>query len=293
MRYQWIVVAVLSAAISYVTATHMVGKSETASGQTERESTIDRIKRTKILRCGYVPYNPLIIIDPKTNEISGIGADVHKRIAEMLGAKVEWVAEVTWSTYIEDLRTGRYDMLCDMDFTFPPYVGVLSTNLPVLYTIATAWVRPEDAPRFQNQPVEVFNSPDITVSAVDGTMPLEIARHDFPKAKLFGMPALNDYMLNLTNVADKKADVTFVEKVFGEQFLKANPGKLVNVTPEDRPLRVYAYSIPTLPWDTKTKDAMESAISYMVNNGEIDQIIRKYGAEKGYFVASPTYRAVR
>lgn len=291
MRFQFLAVTLLSAAVAYVTTTHFSVKS--ASTETERESTIDRIKRTKTLRCGYVPYNPLIIKDPKTGEISGIGADIHKRIADMLGAKVEWAAEVSWSTYIEDLRTSRFDMLCNLDLTFPPYVGTLSTNLPVLYTIATAWVRPEDAPRFLGKPADVFNSPDITVSAVDGTMPLEITRHDFPQAKIFGMPPLTDYMFNLMNVADKKADVTFVEKVFGEQFLKANPGKLVNVTPEDKPLRVYAYSIPTLPGDTKTKEAMESAISYMVNNGEIDQIIRKYGAEKGYYVASQPYRPVR
>ncbi|MDD3182068.1 MAG: transporter substrate-binding domain-containing protein [Alphaproteobacteria bacterium] len=293
MRYQFLAVAILSAAISYITATHFAAKTASTSTETERESTIDRIKRTKTLRCGYVPYNPLIIKDLQTGEISGIGADIHTRIADMLGAKIEWTAEASWTNYIEDLRTGRYDMICDLDLNFPAYVGTLSTNLPVLYTIATAWVRPEDAPRFLDKPAEVFNSPDITVSAVDGTMPLEIARHDFPQAKILGMPPLTDYMFNLINVADKKADVTFVEKVFAEQFLKANPGKLVNVTPEDKPLRVYAYSIPTLPGDTKMKDAMESAISYMVNNGEIDQIIRKYGAENGYFVSLQPYRAVR
>ncbi|MDD2324897.1 MAG: transporter substrate-binding domain-containing protein [Alphaproteobacteria bacterium] len=293
MRYQIILIALLSVVISYVTATHVAVKASSRAVTVERESTLDRIMRTKTIRCGYVPYSPLILRDSITGEVSGIGADIHKRIAEMLGAKIEWTAETSWSTYIEDIRAGRYDMICNLDLNFPAYVGNLSTNLPVLYTIATAWVRPEDAARFLDKPVEQFNSPDITISAVDGTMPLEIARHDFPKAKILGMPSMTDYMFNLINVADKKADVTFVEKVFAEQFLKANPGKLINVTPPDRPLRVYAYSIPTLPGDTKMKEAMESAISYMVNNGEIDQIIRKYGAENGYYVSLQPYRPVR
>lgn len=294
MRYSLLVSALVALAVSYGTASYLVAHGAAVAPQAERENTLDRIVRTKTLRCGYIVYDPLITKDPTTGEIAGIGAAIHKRIAEMLGAKVEWTAEASWPTYIQDMVSGRYDMLCDLDFTFPAYVGKMTTNLPVFYTIATAWVRPENVARFKDKPAdEAFNVPDVTVSAVDGTMPLEVARHDFPKAKILGMPPMTDYTFNLINVADKKADVTFVEKIFGEKFIKAHPGALVNVTPPDRPLRVYAYSIPTLPGDVKMKAAMESAISYMVNNGEIDQILRKYGAENGYFVAEQTYRAVR
>lgn len=294
MRHPILLASFLAAVISYGVASYVAPHAQSQDASLQRPSTLDRILKTKTLRCGYVPFDPLIVKDPQTGEISGIGADIHKRIADILGAKIEWTAEASWSTYIQDLKSGRYDMLCDMDFTFPAYVGHLATNLPVFYTIATAWVRPEDAPRFAGKSAEeAFNSPEITVSAIDGTMPLEIARHDFPKAKILGMPPLTDYTFNLINVVDKKADVTFVEKIFAEQFLRNHPGALVNVTPTDRPLRVYAYSVPTLPGDTKMKEAMESALFYMINNGEIDAILRKYGAEKGYFVAEQPYRPVR
>ena len=75
----------------------------------------------------------------------------------------------TVKTYLEDLKMGRYDMLCDMDFWFPPYSAQLATNTPVLYTIVSGWARPENAERFLNKPLDQFNSENVTISAIDGT----------------------------------------------------------------------------------------------------------------------------
>jgi hypothetical protein len=123
-------------------------------------------------------------------------------------------------------------------------------------------------------------------------MPSVLAAHDFPKAKLLSLPAMTDYTFNLTNVVAYKADITFVENVFAQTFLKTDPGTLVNVTP-DAPLRVYAYSIPTLPGDVKMRATMESIIGYMLDNGIIDTIVRKYGAEQSYYIADRARRPVK
>lgn len=288
-----ILLSMVSAAlVAYlvVVFAHVPGKM-TERGHVNQD-TLDRILSSKTLRCGYVPYNPLIIKDANTGAITGIGADIHERIAQMLGVKIAWTSETTWSTYIQDLKAKRYDMLCDMDFMFPPYVTHLATNLPILYTMVTAWMRPEEAAKYLDQPLQQFNSPDITVSAIDGTLPMVITQDYFPKAKILGMPNTTDYTFNLLNVVHKKANVTFVEKIFGEKYLKAHPGQLVNVTPKT-PIQVYAYTIPTLPEEVRLRTAIENIIGYMLNNGEIDAIVRKYEAENGYYVAEHPYRQAK
>ena len=284
-----VLACVLSAAISFGIARTT---SNTPAQTAASESMLDRIMESKTLRCGYVPYNPMIIKDAKTGDISGIGADIHQYIADVLGVKLVRTAEASWPTYIEDLRVGRYDMICDMDVWLPGYSSKLAVNLPILYTTISAWARPENAERFLNKPSEQFNSPDVTISAVDGTMPMVIAQKDFPNAKLLGMANMTDYTLNILNVVDKKADVTFVENVFAEMFLKTHPGELVNVTP-NTPLRTYAWSIPTLTGDIKMKTVLEAIIGYMIDNGEVDKILHKYGVEKGLYVAEHPYRAVK
>ena len=114
-----------------------------------------------------------------------------------------------------------------------------------------------------------------------------IKNTDYPEAKILSMPAMTDYSSILMNVTDKKADVTFVERVVANNFLKANPGKLVSIT-GDKPLRVFPYFIPFKIGETKLKSTIDSIIVLMRENGEIERILSKYEDEMPSF-----YRVAR
>lgn len=42
----------------------------------EKESSYDRVMRTRTLRCGYGIFQPMIMKDPNTRKISGIFVDI-------------------------------------------------------------------------------------------------------------------------------------------------------------------------------------------------------------------------
>jgi polar amino acid transport system substrate-binding protein len=250
----------------------------------EIQSVYDRIMRSHEIRCGYVNYPPLLMKDPNTGKFSGIGAEIMERAAQILHVKLVWVEETSWANYIEGLNSNRFDMLCTLDFFPPEYAGRVEVTSPLFYTGIGAYKRADDA-RFPNGFWQ-FNDPNITISALDGSISMLIQNTDYPNAKILSMPALTDYSTLLLNVVDKKADVVFVERVVANNYLKSNPGKLVNVA-EDKPLRVFSYFIPFKIGETRLKSTLDGIVNVMRENGEIDKILDKYedGTPSFYRVA--------
>ncbi len=276
---QLLITGIIAAAISFAISSHAPGIATKAE-----ETTYDRIMRTHEIRCGYVNYPPLLTKDQNTGVFSGIGVDIMTRVADILHAKLVWAQESSWANYIEDLRNNRFDILCNTDFFPPEYAGRVETTAPLFYTGIGVYKRADEA-RFPNG-FRNFNDPNVMVSAIDGSIAMLIKNTDYPEAKLLSMPAMTDYSAILMNVANKKADVAFVERVTANGFMKANPGKLVSIT-GDTPLRVFPYFIPFKIGEEKLKSTMDGIITLMRDNGEIDHILSKYenGTPSFYRVA--------
>jgi len=249
-----------------------------------RETVYDRIMHTHEIRCGYVYYPPLLMKDPNTGAFSGIGADVMRRVAELMNVKLIWTEETSWATYIEGLQTNRYDMLCTLDFFLPFYAGKVETTSPLFYTGIGIYKRADDT-RFP-EVFRNFDNPDITVSAIDGSIAMHIQESDYPHAKLLSVPNMSDYAFTLMNVVNKKADITFVERAVGNNFLKTNPGAVVNIADKE-PLRIYPYFVPFKIGETKLQSTLNGLIIFLRDNSEIDKILSRYenGTPSFYRVA--------
>ena len=252
-----------------------------------QESAYERIIKTKTLRCGYVNYPPLLKKDPNSGEFTGIGVDVMKRAAELMQVNIEWAEETSWATYIEGLQTNRFDALCTMDFYLPAYVGKVELTSPLFFTGIGIYKRPDDE-RFPLG-YKDFDRADVSISAIDGSLSMMIKNSDFPKAKLISMPNMTDYTFILSNVVSKKADITFVERSVANDFLKKNPGALVNIS-EENPLRIYPYFIPVKFGETGLKSVFDGIIALMINNGEIEKILKAHeGDQQSFYRVSPQY----
>ena len=46
---------------------------------------LDRVKETKTLRCGYIPYEPFITVDPNTKKIGGFFVDYTTKVGAKAG----------------------------------------------------------------------------------------------------------------------------------------------------------------------------------------------------------------
>lgn len=285
---QNIKIVLVACALSALIAFGITTYSPLRAQREAAPSVYDRIMQKREIRCGYVNYPPLLSKDPNTGEISGIGPDVMKRVAEMLHVKLVWAEESSWAGYIEDLNTNRFDVLCNLDFFLPYDVGRVDMSDPLFYTSVGVYKRTDDA-RFP-EGFRDFNNPNITISGIDGSLSLVIQQSDYPKARTISGPQTMDYTLIMQNVVNKKADVVFVENSTANSFIKANPGTLMNIA-EQSPLRVFPYFIPFKLGEDKLRVTFNSIIAFMRENGEIDGILARHeSSPKDFFRLAKSYR---
>ncbi|MDD5586173.1 MAG: transporter substrate-binding domain-containing protein [Alphaproteobacteria bacterium] len=258
----------------------------TAATKAADQPAFSRVMEKKTLRCGYVVYAPGTIRDPKTGALSGIVHDIVEAAAAKLQLKVEWAEETAWGNHLEGLGAGRYDMLCAASFTLPSDAARAEAIGPLYYSGLGVLVRADDN-RFANN-LDVINAPGVTISAIDGTIPAIIAAEQFPKAKLSSHPQMTDYTFNAIDVAERKADVTFVENYYGMDYLAHNPGKLKNIAVE-KPLRIFHNKMLVNKGEFKLQSMFQNVLLGMFNNGEVDTIIDRYERYPGalYRVAKP------
>jgi ABC-type amino acid transport substrate-binding protein len=277
---------VLVLATAALTAFFVRQNQAPAASKTDDQPAFNRVMSEKKLRCGYVVYAPGTIRDPKTGELHGIVHDIVETAAARLNLKVEWAEETAWGNHLEGLNSGRYDMLCAASFTLPSDAARAEAIGPLYFSGLGVLVRAEDD-RFTGN-IQAINDPNVTISAIDGTIPAIVAAEQFPKAKLSSRPQMTDYTFNVIDVAERKADVTFVENYYGMDYLAHNPGKLKNIA-VNNPLRIFHNKMLVNKGEFKLQSMFQNVILEMLNNGEIDAIIDRYERYPGalYRVVKP------
>ncbi|HPQ51494.1 MAG: transporter substrate-binding domain-containing protein [Alphaproteobacteria bacterium] len=253
----------------------------------EHETVFERMMRTQTIQCAYILYEPAVMKDPNTGQMSGVVVDLMDEIARRAanGMKVEWTVESTYATFAEDLKRPNVDLMCATLWTMAD-TGLLGTStVPLWYSGLGAFVRADET-RFQD--LAALNSEQVIISDVDGSISGIVAAQDFPKAKILSLPHSDDYTIQLMNVVNRKADVAFLDTNFGAAFMAHNPDMLKNLVPE-RPLRVYSNALLVRKGEQEMLNFMNMALTELMNDGTVDRILNKHEAYPGSFyrVAKP------
>lgn len=250
------------------------------------ETAYERVVRTGVLRCGYIPYDPVIRKDPNTGEISGILADVLTDMTKRLSLKVAWTEEVPFVTAFEGLKNGRYDAVCTALWGWPEQARVGLLVGPMYYYPLGIWVRADET-RFTTDR-SALNAPDVRISGVDGTFPLDAAKVDFPNAQAVALPQSSDYTQPLMEVVTRKADVTFMDNNIGLRFLAANPGTVRNIA-TNPPYRIYGQFILVARGEHDLQAMLQATTNLQILDGTMDRLLKTYEAGAGgyYRVALP------
>jgi len=246
----------------------------------KQESLYDRVIKSGTIRCGYVIYPPGSIKDPNTGKLSGIFVEALESAAQNLGLKVEWKEEVGWGSMIEGLQTDRYDMICSPVWANTTRGKLVDFSVPLFFSGIGVYARQDDN-RFSSD-LKAINSETIKIATIDGEMSDIIARSQFPKAQRVSLPQLSDVSQVLLNVAQKRADVTFVEPYFGYQYLRNNPGTVKNFTPQ-KPVRVFGNTMMFKRGQTEFKSMLDIALLELINSGFVDELLDKYETFPGAF----------
>jgi ABC-type amino acid transport substrate-binding protein len=233
----------------------------------------EKVIASGTIKAGYLVYPPACIKDPNTGKLSGIFVESLEKAAGDLGMKLEWIEASGWGTMIEDIKSGKEDIIGSAVWANSSRGKHAGFSTPLYWSGVCAFVRADDT-RFDTD-LSKINDPSVKVATIDGEMAELIANADFPSATKVSLPQNSELSLSLENVAVGKADITFAEPFFVNLYLKNNPGKLKNVTPA-KPLRVFPNCMILPKTDVALKSMLDTALFEQLNSGFMDKLIQKY-----------------
>ena len=179
-------------------------------------STLERIKRTGVLRIGViVGQEPYFHKDLASGQWSGACIEMANDIASKLNAKVETV-ESTWGNQILDLQGDKIDLAFAVNPT-PERALVIDFSTPILVHSFTVITKKGFA---KPQTWEEINKPEVKIAVDLGSTHELIARRYCPKANILGFKNRDEAILA---VATGRADCNISLAVLSVTTLKKNP----------------------------------------------------------------------
>lgn len=203
--------------------------------------------------------------------MSGFNIDIFEEIGKELGFEIEWTEEVGFGNYIEGLKAGRYDVMCQTVWPDPARFTNALVTIPAHYHKVHVVSRADDT-RF-DEDWRSLNDPQYKAAVVDGDITDTIARTDFPKAQVVAIPQAADARQIFTEIEMGKADATFVDYGFFLDYDRQNPGKLKIAGDV---LRVYGSVFSVNNGELMLKTLIDNAIIALTNSGRIEQILRQH-----------------
>lgn len=280
MSIKTVLTSVVAAAVVSFGVLHFAGSPQTAQVQ-QKESVYDRVMRTGEIRCGYITWPPLVIQDPNTNEISGIVPEIMQAIAKAADLKLVWQEELNFSTYLNDLNAGRYDVECSGGWPNAQRAKHVAYTDAFAAQPIYAYVRADDT-RF-DQSLDAANSENVSIAIVDGETSSIVKSRRFPDAKMVEIPGVvgsPDHML--LQVSSGKADMTFVDVASANRYMQANPNEIKPLV--FQPVHLIELSISMGMHETALLNFLNETLDELQNSGAIDAIIKKYDTVEGTFI---------
>jgi len=132
-----------------------------------QESILQKVQRTKVIKAGYIPYPPFVLVDPNTKKLSGYFIELMDAIVDNMGQgiKIEY-EETTWGTMVVGAQSGKFDIVVSGILSTIPRSMQVTFTRPVLL-IGLSAVGKAGETRFKSE--EDLRKPGLTVAAVAGS----------------------------------------------------------------------------------------------------------------------------
>jgi ABC-type amino acid transport substrate-binding protein len=286
MKLSHILLTVIIAAATAFGVMHFQ-KPATGSVVAVKETAYDRVMRTGTIRCGYATWPPLFKKDINTNTLSGLTYDFTVALAASLKLNIEWSEDIVFSTYLQDIATGRYDVECSGGWPNALRGKLAYYSLPYGYVPLRAIVRPDDA-RFDADS-KLINSPNVRVVGADGQTSVIIQSIRFPQSQLVSVQQDMSASDQILNVVGGKADVALVDAVTAHEYEKSNPGTIKIIT-HNPPIHMIALTF-TLPHDEQLRGMFDEGTRQLIFNGTAESLVEKNGLVGAVLLPSDVTRA--
>lgn len=187
---------------------------------TETQSVVAEIEQTKTIRCGYMPYEPFVVVDSNTKALSGVFYDYLNQAAQAQGYRVLWTTETSILTVVSDLNARRFDALCIPASAHPAYEAVADFASFFGYMPYFVYARADDTRQ---------NFSQAHFAAIEGFVPSVTTQMHFPKAQLSTLPNFASQAELYDQLRYKKADAVVSEAFSASGYTQHNPGVLRQV----------------------------------------------------------------
>lgn len=242
-------------------------------------STFEKMETSGTLRCGYLPWPPLVEKDPNTGEFSGLFFDMAQELSKSLGYKLDMAHEFGIATHQEDLNKGLFDVECSGGW------ANASRGKKSLYTRPIAFfpIVPVVSAKAKNMPggVDWINDSSIKVAVMDGETSALIRAEHFSKSAEVSIPHTSASTDLLMQVATGKADVTFTDLASAHKFNVGNPGQIIIL--EKTPVRVVPMTFSVAAGQDRLLQVLNVALDQLIYDGVADRLLNKHDPEKRTF----------
>jgi polar amino acid transport system substrate-binding protein len=191
----------------------------------QSESTMERVKRTKIVRTGFVAgAAPYFVKSVATGEWQGFCVDFAHQFADSLGAKLQ-IVDTTWGNAVLDLQANKIDCMFGMAPTEQRMKTVGFTD-PLFLNTFTLVARKGYDPKTWDE----VNQPGSRISVDQGSNQDQFATQTLTKAQLQRFETSGDATLA---VQTGRADAQLLVILLGVTVLSKSPqlGHLIVPTP--------------------------------------------------------------
>jgi polar amino acid transport system substrate-binding protein len=179
------------------------------------ESTLERIKRTKVIRAAALPGElPYFVKNLSTGEWSGMCIEMCKDIAKVFDAKIDWL-ESTYGNSVLDLQANKIDLAFSLNPT-PARALAIDFSHPVFMHGFGMVGRKGFAAKTWSD----INKPDVRVTCDIGSVHETSARRFAPKSQITAYKTRDECVLA---VQSGRADCIIMAVVIGLTAVAKNP----------------------------------------------------------------------
>jgi ABC-type amino acid transport substrate-binding protein len=249
-----------------------------------KETTMERIKRTGTIRVAYGGFPPYTIVDlkdtTKKDQVKGYCIDMVNEIANRCEPKlkVEWY-NLSWENFNADMQSGKFDFLADGVFATVPKALDFNFTEPFSYFgLCVAVVRKDDN-RFVK--FEDLNRSDITISYAKGYVSGDYAKAHLDKPKFKDVLVGDDAFVQLDDVINGRADVAVQDVPTVVQYVNSHKDKVKALWLDNPPTRV-AGCFVTQRNEIELLQFLNTSIRILQTDGTLDKLDKKWSS-MGYF----------
>jgi len=263
-------VGVLTACFAVIWLTGCNQNRSSHNSATPAQSTLSKMIARGEMQVAYVPWNPAVIKDQKTGQLTGIYPDMINYMADVLKLKVVW-HETTLANFAAGLQSQQYDFSVGPTFITIPRSASVAFTQPVAYVGNSAVVRRGIKPPSSTQ--EILNR-GMKVAVLQGQAMDEYFKRRYPKISLLTLSG-SDLTAPLAAVSSGQADIGFMNTVTVSQYVKEHPETQLAFVGQDK------LEMLPLAWATRHDDAallsfLDSTITYLKATGRLEEIQSKY-----------------